>query len=61
VADEVKQISIEQGRWLKAACAFPSSPTLVNKRGINGTDWILISRRQYDACIDAADYRPKKP
>ena len=25
--DEVKAISIQQGRWIKAACAFPSSPT----------------------------------
>jgi len=22
------------------ACAFPISPTIENKRGINGTDWI---------------------
>jgi len=59
-ADEVKAISIEQGRWIKVACAFPSSPTSENRRGINGTDWIKIDRATYDACLDRNDYRPKK-
>lgn len=61
VADEVKAISIDQDRWIKLACAFPLSPTTSNRRGINGTDWVPISRSVYDACIDTADYRPRKP
>lgn len=60
-ADEVRMISIRQNRWIKRACAFPSSPTSPNKRGINGTEWITIDRATYDACLDPNDYRPKKP
>lgn len=60
-ADEVKAISVQQGRWIKVACAFPVSPTAENRRGINGTEWITIDRATYDACLDPNDYRPKKP
>ena len=59
VVDEVRHISIQQNRWIKVACAFPVSPTSVNKRGINGTDWIPIDRKTYDSCLDKNDYRPK--
>jgi uncharacterized LabA/DUF88 family protein len=59
VVDEVRQISIQQNRWIKVACAFPVSPTSINKRGINDTDWIPIDRKTYDACLDKNDYRPK--
>lgn len=57
VADEVRIIAQEQGRWIKMASAFPSSPTLRNSRGINKTDWIKIDRTTYDSCIDPNDYR----
>lgn len=60
VADEGRRISAVQDRWLKLACAFPVSPTYQNRRGINGTDWIRIDRRFYDACLDPNDYRRKK-
>lgn len=60
VADEVRAISIQQARWIKVACAFPSSPTAENRRGINNTDWIKIDRTTYDACLDPNDYRLKK-
>lgn len=59
VVDEVKQISIQQNRWIKIACAFPVSPTSINKRGINGADWIPMDRKTYDSCVDKIDYRPK--
>jgi len=59
VADEVRVISSEQDRWIKVACAFPSSPAMRNKRGINSTDWIRIDRTSYDACIDPRDYRSR--
>jgi uncharacterized LabA/DUF88 family protein len=57
VADEIRVLSKEQSRWIKIACAFPMSPTVTNRRGINGTDWIKILRAEYDACIDPRDYR----
>lgn len=59
VADELRVIAREQGRWIKIASAYPSSPTSRNTRGINGTDWIQIDRATYEACIDPRDYRPK--
>ncbi|HUJ45460.1 MAG TPA: NYN domain-containing protein [Opitutaceae bacterium] len=59
VADEIRLLAVNQGRWIKIASAFPVSPTTRNKRGINGTDWIQIDRGMYDACIDHRDYRPK--
>ena len=59
VAEEVRVIANEQGRWIKVASAYPSSPAAANRRGINKTDWIPIDRATYDACIDPYDYRPK--
>ena len=60
VADEIRAISKEQIRWVKMACAFPFSPVTSNRRGINGTDWIKIDRKIYDACLDPKDHRAKK-
>jgi hypothetical protein len=57
VADEVRTIATQQDRWIKIASAFPASPTSTNKRGINKTDWIQITRAEYDRCIDPNDYR----
>ena len=57
VADEVRIIAQEQGRWIKMASAFPISPTTKNTRGINKTDWIKIDRIMYDSCVDPNDYR----
>lgn len=60
VAEEIRAIAREQGRWIKIASAFPFSPTTRNRRGITKTDWIRIDRATYDACLDRRDYRPKK-
>ena len=57
VAEEVRIIAAEQGRWLKLACGFPSSSSSRNRRGINKTDWIRIDQATYDACLDNRDYR----
>ena len=57
VAAEIRVIAREQNRWIKIACAFPSSPTSRNRRGIDRTDWIPIERATYDACLDRRDYR----
>ena len=59
VADEIRAIAREQKRWIKVACAFPISPTMRNRRGIEKTDWIQIDRATYDTCLDHRDYRPK--
>lgn len=59
VADEIRAIARERGRWIKIASAFPCSPVSKNTRGIEKTDWIRIDRDTYDACIDSRDYRPK--
>jgi uncharacterized LabA/DUF88 family protein len=60
VADEIRIIARQQGRWIRIACAYPISPTTTNRRGINGSQWIQIDRKTYDACIDPKDYRPPK-
>jgi len=59
-ADELRALSIKENRWIKTACAFPVSPTMGNKRGINKTDWIQIERSCFDTCLDPNDYRLKK-
>ena len=61
VAEEIRAIAREQDRWIKIACAFPSSPTSRNRRGIDKTDWIRIDRATYDACLDRRDYRRGPP
>lgn len=60
-AEEIRAISREQDRWIKVASAYPISPTTVNRRGIQKTDWIGIERALYDTCLDRRDYRPKTP
>jgi uncharacterized LabA/DUF88 family protein len=59
VADEIRAIAREQGRWIKIASAYPSGPTSSNRRGINRTDWIRRDRATYDLALDPRDYRPK--
>lgn len=56
VADEVRRLAKNQLRWIKIASSFPISPTSINKRGINKTDWISIDKSMYDACIDSKKY-----
>ena len=58
--DEVKAISKDTCRWIRLESAFPDSPAARNRRGINGTAWIKIDKKLYDACIDPTDYRPLK-
>ena len=44
VAQELRSIIKRESRWIKMASAFPSSPTMRNRRGINATDWITFDR-----------------
>ena len=56
VANEIKAIAKEQGKFIKVACAFPANSS---QRGINKTDWIPFDKNLYDQCIDSKDYRSK--
>ena len=58
--DEVRQWSMQQNVWIKTSCAFPTSPTYGNTRGVDKSEWIKIDRKLYDECLDFNDYRPKK-
>ena len=58
VANEIRAIARDQGRWIKMACAFPVSPTYANRRGIDKTDWIRLDQATYDLAIDPRDCRP---
>jgi uncharacterized LabA/DUF88 family protein len=57
VVDEIKKIARLQKRWIKAACAYPLSPTASNRRGINGSEWVSFDKALYDRCTDPHDYR----
>lgn len=61
VVAETRFIASSQNRAVWLACAYPVSPTSRNTRGIDKTEWIKISRADYDACLDPRDYRRKKP
>jgi len=52
VADEVRDVAREVGRWIKIVSTFPDSATASNRRGINKTDWVRIDRPVYDSCLD---------
>ena len=58
VADEIREISHSENRWLKVASAFPVSPLVPRARGINKTDWFPMAQTFYNACLDTWDYRP---
>lgn len=58
-AAEIRAMAREHQRWIKVASAFPVGTA--NRRGINGTDWIRISRPLFDACLDPHDYRRHAP
>lgn len=52
VAKEMREVARKQGRWIKMASAYPVGPGTTNARGINESDWIVIKRETYDACLD---------
>jgi uncharacterized LabA/DUF88 family protein len=59
VADEIRAISKEYGRWIKIVSAFPYDPMKPRTKGVRKTDWLRISKSDYDSCIDPTDYRIK--
>ena len=57
-----KEFAKDQGRWVTFESAFPEAPHRSiggpkAHRGIDGTDWVVIDKATYDACIDPRDYR----
>ena len=56
VAAEVREISREQRRWIKAASAFPCDKGAENPRGVNNTDWVRIDRETYNSCLDPQNH-----
>lgn len=55
-----KTIARNQGRQLAYESAFPVGPGSRSQRGVPGTNWVPIDQATYDACLDPADYRPKR-
>ena len=58
VAEEIRNISRSEGRWLKIVSAFPSGHHATAHKGIDKTDWFRMDQNFYDACLDPRDYRP---
>lgn len=54
--DEVKRIAQEQARFIKVASAYPCGVAAKHpkrRRGIDRTDWVKLTRAEYDACLEA--------
>ena len=54
-----KDFARDQGRWVNFESAYPDPLTARNKprRGIDGTQWVVIDKAMYDSCLDPIDYR----
>lgn len=56
-----KRLANEQGRYVRFESAYPEVPSRADKpyrsRGVDGTNWVVIDKATYDACLDHADYR----
>lgn len=59
-ANDVREVSRTEGRWIKVVSAFPAGPKATASRGIDKTDWFRMDRDFYDACLDSRDYRRKR-
>ena len=57
---EIKAIAKAEDRWIKIVSAYPVSSLSQNQRGINGTDWVMIGKPDYDKCLDLKEYFTKK-
>ena len=60
VVQELRSIAKEQDRWMEICCAYPDGPKATSRRGIDKTTWFRMDEAFYQACIDPADYRPKR-
>ena len=57
VAEEIYNIAKEKSIYIKMASAYPYNKTFSYSRGINKTEWLPLSKSEYDSCIDPVDYR----
>jgi uncharacterized LabA/DUF88 family protein len=58
-ANEIRSISKEYDRWIKIVSVFPCNQSSIHTKGVRQTDWLPVSRSEYDSCIDPVDYRNK--
>lgn len=56
VAMEIRGIAREKQRWIKIASTCLCHKSTDPVRGIDKTDWLKISKDDYDSCIDHANY-----
>lgn len=53
-----KEFAKDQGRWVNFESAYPDALTARRpRRGIDGTQWVVIDKAMYDSCVDPVDYR----
>lgn len=53
-----KEFARDQGRWVNFESAYPDPLTARRpRRGIDGTQWVVIDKAMYDSCVDPVDYR----
>lgn len=57
IADEIRNISKERNTHIHIASIFPKNENQAYCRGINRTEWITLTKSEYDTCIDVIDYR----
>ena len=56
VATEIRDIAYEKQRWIKIASICLCHKSTDSVRGIDKTDWLKISKSDYDNCIDHTNY-----
>lgn len=56
VAVEIRDIARERQRWIKIASVCLCHNHTDSVRGVDKTDWLKISKDDYDSCIDLANY-----
>lgn len=56
VAKEIKIIGKRTDRFIKIYSAFPENSSSGYTRGIEGTEWVKISKDVYEACVDKRQY-----
>jgi hypothetical protein len=56
-AEEVEEMARREKRAVEIHCAFPTSPTAQNTRGLRLTHWLPFDKPTYDACLDPRPYR----
>jgi hypothetical protein len=57
VASELHNIAKERKECIKIASAYPQNFNKSYTRGVNKTEWIALTKDEYDLCIDPVDYR----